>query len=334
MKAASTKTLAALLQSFLCERLQEQRKVSSHTLASYRDTFRLLLGFVEQTLHRPPCQQQLQDWEAPRIMQFLDHLEKERHCHPRTRNARLAAIRAFMRYVGEQEPTALALAIRVLAIPMKRFDRPLLGFLSAQELQAILAATDPATQSGRRDHLLYRLLYHSGARVSELLALQRQDLGGSPSFLLHLHGKGRKQRVVPLLKPVANELKTHLQQVPDDPLAPVFTNRFGQVLTRSGVAKRLRQTVQRASQSCLSLKARAVSPHTFRHTTAMHLLQADVDLTVIALLLGHESPSTTHQYVELDLRMKERCLRKLHMPEKKSARFQPSDRLLAFLESL
>ena len=334
MKTPSTKSLAQLMQNFFCQRLQDQQRVSAHTLASYRDTFRLLLGFIEQKVHRPPFSQQLQDWNAPRILQFLDHLEKVRHCQPRTRNARLAAIRAFMRYAAQQEPGALALASGVLAIPMKRFDRPLLGFLSTQELQAIVAATDPATSSGRRDRLLFRLLYHSGARVSEILALRRQDIHGENPLLLQLHGKGRKQRVVPLLKPIAAELRAHLKELPAEPMTPVFTNRFGHVLTRSGVAKRLRLTIQNALNSCPSLKGRTLSAHTFRHTTAMHLLQAGIDITLIALLLGHESPSTTHQYVELDPQMKERCLQKLQSPRAKAARFKPGDRLLAFLESL
>jgi site-specific recombinase XerD len=334
MKSPSIKSLAELIQSFFCQRLQDQRRVSSHTLASYRDTFRLLLRFLEQKINRSPCQQQLHDWEAPRLLQFLDYLEKERGCQPRTRNSRLAALRAFMRYVAQQEPSALALASRVLAIPMKRFDRPLLGFLSAQELQAIVAATDPSTPSGRRDRLLFGLLYHSGARVSEILALQRQDIGGAQPLLLQLQGKGRKQRAVPLHKPIAAQLKAYLKELPEDPSAPLFTNRFGQALTRSGAAKRLRLTVQRAAKTCPSLKGRIISPHTFRHTTAMHLLQSGIDLTVIALLLGHESPSTTHQYVELDPQMKERCLRKLQSPNAKSGRFKPSDRLLSFLDNL
>lgn len=334
MKSPSPKALAELLQSFFCQRLQEQRRVSPHTLASYRDTFRLLLRFIEQQTRRAPCQQQLQDWAAPQILQFLDYLEKQRDCQPRTRNVRLAALHAFMRYVAQQEPTALALANRVLAIPMKRFDRPLLGFLSAQELQAILAATDGATRSGRRDRLLLDLLYHSGARISEILALQRQDIQDGQRLLLQLHGKGRKQRAVPLCKSIATALRAHLKESPENPLAPVFANRFGQSLTRSGVAKRLRQTAQRASVSCPSLKGRSISPHTFRHTTAMHLLQAGVDVTVIALLLGHESPLTTHQYVELDPLMKERCLDKLQSPKAQSGRFKPSDRLMNFLTNL
>jgi site-specific recombinase XerD len=326
--------LSELVQKFFCQRLQAQQQASPHTVASYRDTLRLLLAFVEQETRKVPSRQTLQDWDAPVILRFLDHAEQKRHCQPRTRNARLAALRAFMRYVAQQAPEALATSSRVLAIPMKRFDRRLVHPLSASEVEAILQATDPDTASGRRDHLLFNLLYHTGARVSEALALERQDIQWGPPSTIRFQGKGRKQRALPLLKPIATELKHYLAQGPNEPAALIFHNRLGQRLTRSGAEKRLRQTVQQAAQRCPSLKQRSVSPHTFRHTTAMRLLQADVDIMVIALLLGHESPSTTHHYVELDLQMKERCLRKLKSPKTKGSRFKPGDRLLQFLENL
>ena len=244
------------------------------------------------------------------------------------------ALRAFMRYVAGQAPETLALTNQVLAIPLKRFDRRLVRPLSVPEAQAILAATDPTTPSGRRDHLLFNFLYHTGARVSEALRLRQQDIHwGSPSTA-GLHGKGRKERVIPLLKPIAQALKRALDQRPHEPTALIFQNRFGQPLTRWGVEKRLRRTVQQAAQHCPSLQDQTVCPHTFRHTTAMRLLQADVDIMVIALLLGHESPTTTHHYIELDLQMKERCLRKLQSPKIKTNRFKPTDRLLEFLENL
>lgn len=333
-KTAVLKSFSELVQSFFCQRLQMQQRVSGHTLASYRDTFRLGFEFIRKKTGRTASQQTLEDWDAPNILRFLDHLEKERGCQPRTRNSRLAALRAFMRYVSQQEPAALALSSRILAIPMKRFDRPLLGFLSKEEMDAIVAATNNNTFSGRRDGLLFRLLFHTGARISEILALQRQDILWGQLATLQLRGKGRKQRAVPLLKSMAAEVKRYLAHLPAEPFTPVFTNRFGQCLSRSGVEKRLRLAVHRAVQQCPSLKDRPISPHTFRHSTAMHLLQAGVDIVVIALLLGHESPATTHHYIELDMRMKERCLSKLKSPTTKAARFKPSDRLLAFLESL
>jgi site-specific recombinase XerD len=334
MSKNASPRVSDLVQNFFCQRLQAQQQASPHTVASYRDTIRLLLSFVEQKTGCAPSQQTLQNWDAPLILRFLDHVEQNRHCQPRTRNARLAAVRAFMRYVAQQAPEALATSSRVLAIPMKRFDRRLVSPLSVPEVEAILQATDPNTANGRRDHLLFNLLYHTGARVSEALALERQDIQWGPPSTIRFEGKGRKQRALPLLRPLAVELKHYLAQSPNEPAALIFRNRFGQRLTRSGVEKQLRGTVARAAQHCPSLLKRSVSPHTFRHTTAMRLLQADVDIMVIALLLGHESPSTTHHYVELDLQMKERCLSKLKPPKTKAAPFKPSDRLLQFLENL
>jgi len=327
-------SLGLLVQNFFCQRLQAQQQVSPHTLASYRDTLRLLLAFVEQKTGRTPSQQTLWNWNGQTILSFLDHLEKERGCQARTRNVRLAGLRAFMRYVAGQAPETLALTSQVLAIPLKRFDRQLIRPLSVPEAQAILAATDPTTPSGRRDHLLFNFLYHTGARVSEALQLRQQDIHWGVPSTASLHGKGRKERVIPLLKPIAQALKRALDQRPHEPTALIFQNRFGQPLTRWGVEKRLRRTVQQAAQHCPSLQDQTVSPHTFRHTTAMRLLQADVDIMVIALLLGHESPTTTHHYIELDLQMKERCLRKLQSPKIKTNRFKPTDRLLEFLENL
>jgi integrase/recombinase XerD len=325
--------LAPLVVNFFCQRLQAQQQVSSHTLGSYRDTLRLLLGFVQEHTGRAPSQQMLSDWDAPRILLFLDYLEKERHCQARTRNTRLAALRAFMRYVAQQAPEALVVANRVLAIPMKRFDRLLVAPLSVPEVQAILQAADPTTQSGQRDQLLLSLLYHTGARISEALQVRHQDIQWGPPSTISFHGKGRKQRTIPLLKPIAQQLKRALSASPRPADALVFQNRFGQPLSRWGIEKRLRQVVQRAVQHCPTLKGRTISPHTFRHTTAMRLLQAGVDITAIALLLGHESPTTTHHYIELDLQMKERCLRKLQSPKTKTNRFKPTDSLLKLLES-
>lgn len=326
--------LAQLLQNFFCQRLQSQQAVSPHTLATYRDTFRLLLAFIQRQTGRAPSQQRFEDWDSLQLVGFLDYLEKERRCQARTRNSRLAAIRTFMRYVAQEEPSAIALAQRALAIPMKRFDRPLLGHLSRPELQAILEAIDPDTPGGRRDHLLVSLLYNTGARVSEILQLQRQHVRELPNPLIQMQGKGRKQRALPLWKSVAKELKTHLANLPSDPATFVFQNRFGQRLSRSGAEKRLGLAVQRAIPACASLRGRRISPHTLRHTTAMHLLQSQVDITVIALLLGHATPATTHQYIELDLQMKEQSLKKVRPPTSTPHRFKPPDRLLAFLESL
>jgi site-specific recombinase XerD len=222
----------------------------------------------------------------------------------------------------------------VLAIPSKRCSRRILGYLTAQEVQAILDAPDADTWSGRRDQLLFRLLYNTGARVSEIVALERQDLLPVTCQTVTLHGKGRKERTVPLWPKTSRQMRQWLDRLPPVPSTPVFTNRIGERLSRFGVAKRLADTVSRAALVCPSLRERRVSPHVFRHTTAMHLLQAGVDITAIALWLGHESPVTTHQYIEADLEMKKKTLNRLNQPEGKLVVFKPGDPLLAFLDDL
>jgi site-specific recombinase XerD len=324
----------SLLQDFFCQRLIDQRNASARTVVGYRDTFRLLLRYAEQQTGKPPVALTLADLDAPLVLGFLDHLEKERGNSARTRNVRLVAVRSFLQYASHRDPTALPTIQRVLAIPMKRFDRRLLGFLAQEEMQAILEAPDRTTWSGRRDHAMLATFYNTGARVSEIIALRVADVELGRSVAVHIRGKGRKQRVTPLWRSTAKLLRDWLAHVSRDASAPVFPNRLGQMLTRSGVEQRLRAAVAVARTRCPSLKDRPVSPHTLRHTTAMHLLQAGVDLTVIALWLGHESPETTHRYLEADLKMKERALASLQEPPIRHLRYRASDRLLAFLEGL
>ena len=323
-----------LLQDFFCQRLQAQCNVSSQTIASYRDTFRLLLLFTQQELRRAPHQQCLEDWNVPLILRFLNHLEKKRGNTARTRNTRLAAIRSFMRYVEQQAPEALCLTSRILAIPTKRHERPLLGYLTKPQIQTLLRLPPRASATSQRNRILWMLLYHTGARISEALALNHQDIKWTPSPAVQLHGKGRKQRLVPLPSSLATQLKEWLRQQPGQADAPVFTSRFGQRLSRFGAHKQLRRHLRNPATRCSSWPAQRISPHTLRHTTAMHLLQAGVDVTVIALWLGHESPQTTHHYVELDLQMKRKCLAKLARPRSKAKCFKPGDKLLQFLKSL
>jgi site-specific recombinase XerD len=334
MTKSPVNPLPALVQNFFARHLVAERQLSPCTVASYRDTFRLLLGYGQAQTKRSAAEQRLEDWDAPHILAFLEHLEKQRHCCARSRNTRLAAIHCFMRFVAQREPKFLALAGRVLAIPNKRQSRPLLGYLTATQVQAILEAPQPDTFSGRRDRLLFQLLYNTGARVSEIVALNRQDLLLNTCQTVTLHGKGRKERTVPLWPKTARQMRQWLEQLPPDPLAPVFTNRRKDRLSRFGIEKRLAEAAQKASLACPSLRGRRVSPHVFRHTTAMHLLQAGVDITAIALWLGHESPLTTHQYIEADLQMKAQTLKRLKQPKGKPATFKPRDTLLAFLETL
>jgi len=325
----------ALLQDFFQRRLIAERGVSTHTIASYRATFELLFRYLEQRTGRTASALTLEDLDAPAILAFLDHLETERGNSPRTRNLRLTAMRSFWRYASVRDPTSLPIARRVLAISAKRFDRPALDFLSREEVKALLDAPDRSTWSGRRDAALFAVLYNSGARVSEVAGLRIADVLLDRASALRLHGKGRKQRIVPLWKSTAKQLRAWFKDIDRSSDAPVFPNRAGYHLSRSGVEQRLGVALRKASNRCPSLLARPISPHTLRHTTAMHLLQSGVDITVIAMWLGHEDTATTHHYVEADLAMKEAALRRLEDPgARRPTRFRARDSLLAFLEAL
>lgn len=323
-----------LLQDFFVRRLVTERAASAQTIASYRDTFELLLRFVEQRTGRSPVKLTIVDLDAPTILAFLDHLEEHRGNSPRTRNLRLTAVRSFMRYASIRDPTVLPVAQRVLAIPTKRYDRPALAFLSRAEIAALLDAPDRGTFSGQRDAALLATLYNTGARVSEIIRLNVEDILLDRELAVHLHGKGRKERVVPLWKSTAGTLRRWIPRLLGGTEQPVFPNRAGARLSRSGVEHRLRVAVQKATTRCPSLGSKRISPHTLRHTTAMHLLQSGVDITVIALWLGHEDPATTHHYTEANLAMKEAALQRLDDPAPRPLRYRPDDRLLAFLEAL
>lgn len=325
---------SALIQRFFMERLIEQRNVSPRTVASYRDTFRLLFSFAEAHLHKPPHKLRLADFSADLILAFLKYLEIARHNTIRSRNARLAAIRSFAHYATLLEPAALPVLQRVLAIPMKRFDRPMVGFLSREEVQAILDSPSVNTWCGHRDQVMLATLYNTGARVSELTAMRVRDVVLDRSACVHLHGKGRKERAVPLWRATAKQIRRWLRRINPDPDQWLFPNRAGGQMTRSGVTDRLRLAAASASTRCPQLKTRRVSPHIMRHATAMHMLQAGVDLTLIALWLGHESPATTHMYVEADLAMKQRALNAIQAPQFKQRRYRPSNNILAFLDGL
>ena len=325
-----------LVQDFFLRRLVQQRGASARTIESYRDAMRLLITFAEQRTGKPPSALHLADIDAPLVLDFLDHLESDRGNSVRTRNARLAAIHSFMHYASLRDPTTAVIAGRVLAIPAKRLDQPVLGHLTRDQIAAIMAAPDRNTWSGHRDAVMLATLYNTGARVAEITALRRRDVLLDRQTAVHLHGKGRKERVLPLWKSTAAQLRGWLQQVASAPEAPVFPNRYGQPMTRGGVRDRLTLAVTTAERCCPSLKGRHVTPHTLRHSCAMHLLQSGTDLALIALWLGHASPATTHHYIEADLDTKQAVLAKLNDPTPTTAgkRYQPSDQLLAFLDKL
>jgi site-specific recombinase XerD len=325
---------STLLQQFFVDYLIGQRNVSPRTVASYRDTFRLFLHFVEEHVGRPPHKLRLTDFDAGLILDFLNHLEVGRHNAIRSRNARLAAIRSFAHYATLQEPSALPVLQRVLAIPMKRFDRPMVGFLSREEMQRILAAPNADSWCGQRDQAMLTTLYNTGARVSELTSMRVKDVTFGRGSCVLLHGKGRKERTLPLWNDTAKLLRRWLRQINPDPQQWLFPNRSGGQMTRSGVADRLKLAVATASARYPLLKTRHVSPHVVRHATAMHMLQGGVDLSLIALWLGHESPATTHMYIEADLTMKQRALNAIQPVQFRQRRFRPPRDLLAFLDRL
>lgn len=334
MKSTPQTQFATLVQEFFLDRLIRQRNSSPQTVAAYRDCFRLLFEFVREYRNRPTDRLALADLDAPLVLAFLDHLERTRKNSIRSRNARLAAIRSFLRFAALKDPQSLATVQRTLAIPMKRYSRPLIGFLLREEVQAIITAPDPSTWAGQRDQVLLTTLYNTGARVSEAINIKVADLAleGTPS--VRLHGKGRKDRSVPIWHATALQLRRWLMRIEQAPDRPLFPTSSGSPLTRSAVTDRLRRAVQTASSKCASLGRKRVSPHTFRHTTAMHLLQSGVDITVVALWLGHESAATTHIYVEADLKMKEAALKAVQPPSTKPIRYRPPDRMLRFLQEL
>jgi integrase/recombinase XerD len=326
--------LAPVLQAFFTDRLTRQRHASGQTIAAYRDTWRLLLTFAAARTGKQPGQLDIADLDAPLIGSFLDHLEHVRGNSPRTRNARLAAVRSLFSYAALRHPEHAESIARVLAIPAKKHEKALVTWLTEPEVSALLAAPDKATWAGRRDHAMLALAAQTGLRVSELTGLTCGDvhLGAGPH--VSCHGKGRKERITPLTKNTIAVLRAWLAERHRDPGQPLFPNRTGGRLSRDAVEKRLAQHVTTASAARPSLAAKHVTAHTLRHTAAMRLLHAGVDTSVIALWMGHEQADTTQIYLHADLELKEKALARTTPANTKPGRYKPPDQLLAFLESL
>lgn len=330
----STKTFASLLEAFFTDRLMKQRQASPNTIASYRDTFRLLLRYLQEHRNKCPSIIALSDLSASAITGFLNYLEEQRGNKPRSRNIRLAAIRSFFHYAAFEEPGHAELIQHVLAIPRKRWHRRLVSFLSTSETDTLIKLIDNKTKSGRRDYALLLLASQTGLRVSELIGLTYKDIVFGKGTHLYCHGKGRKERCVPVIKSTAKVLKDWMREQGGDPDDPIFTNARGRTLSRDGVAYILKKYVKLAEQKCPSLRSKRVSPHVLRHTNAVNLLQAGVDQATIALWLGHESVETTQIYLHADIEYKEKILRKFAGGKDKSVKYRPDDQLLAFLNSL
>jgi len=324
----------ALLEAFFTDRLCHQRQASPHTIASYRDTFRLLLGFAERHLKKRPSALLITDLDTPLLGAFLDHLEQERGNTARSRNVRLAALHSFFRYVALHKPEVSALAQRVLAMPSKRYHRKQIHFLTRREIEALLAVPDQKTWAGRRDRALILVAVQTGLRVSELIGLCCEQVVLGTGAHLRCTGKGRKERSTPLRREAAATLRAWLRERNGQPTDPVFPNARGHVLSPEGVEYLLEKHTIAARETCPSLEKKRVTPHVLRHSAAMALLQNGVDRSVIALWLGHESTETTQVYLHADLELKEKALAKAAPLGIKIRRYRPDDKLLAFLKGL
>lgn len=326
--------LAPTLQAFFTDRLIRQRNVSAHTITAYRDTWRLLLGYAATKTGSAPSQLDLADLDAALIAGFLDHLEVERGNSVRTRNARLAAIHSMFRYAALAHPEHAETISRVLAIPPKRFDHALITYLTEPEVDALLGCCDQTTWIGRRDHALLLLLVQTGLRISELIGLTCHDVQLGPGAYVACHGKGRKDRITPLTSGTVTVLREWLSEHGGGPITPLFPTRRGSKLSRDAIEHRLAHYARQAADRCDSLHGKTITAHILRHTTAMRLLHAGVDTSVIALWLGHVSVDTTQIYLHADLELKEKALGRTRPPHSRPGRYQPPDNLLAWLEAL
>lgn len=326
--------IAPAVQAFFTDRLLRQQQVSPNTIASYRDTFRLLLAFVQQRTGTRPARLEVEQLDAQLIGAFLEHLETQRGNSARTRNLRLAAIHSFFNYLALRHPEHAELIARVLTIPPKRADKRIVTFLAPEEVKALLASPDRTTPTGRRDHALLLCAAQTGLRISELIALTNGDveLGTGPH--LRTFGKGRKERVAPLTRQTVAVLKVWMRERGGLPADPLFPTRTGRPLSRDAIERRLAKHLTTARSQCPTLASKRVSMHSLRHTAAMMLLHAGIDTTTIALWLGHEQERTTHIYLHADLELKQRALDRTTPPNGRPGRYQAPDKLIAFLEDL
>lgn len=325
---------SALLQGYFTDRLMQQQGASAHTVASYRDTFRLLVSFADKKLNKPPTSLTVEDLDVPLILAFLSSLEQERKNSPRTRNCRLAAIHSFFSFVARQEPLLGGVAQRVLAIQGKRYGKRAIDYLTRPETNALLNAPSTSTWSGQRDRTMLLLALETGLRVSELTTLRCHDFISGIGSHVVCNGKGRKSRCIPLRKETASAICRWLKTRGGQSSDVLFPNARGECLSRDGVQYTLAKHLKKARLECPSLIGKRVSPHVLRHSTAMHLLDSGVDCSVIALWLGHESIETTQAYLHASLEMKERALAKTQAPTSRSCRYRPPDALISFLNSL
>lgn len=326
-----------LLQRFFLKRLIEQKQASPETVKSYRDAFRIYLEYLDAVHRCSPHKVGMEHMEAEYILGFLNYLSSERKNQPATINSRLAAIHAFLRFISFEKPEYSATVQRSLMVPFQKTARRQVDYLTRQEMDALLDVCSVKEALGRRDQMMVLLLYNTGARVSELVSLKHDDIvfdGSGFAGSVRIVGKGRKERTIPLWKTTLSAIRRYSEEHQLQPGDKLFSNFVGGELTRSGVRYRIRRLVEEAQEGMPSLRDKRISPHTFRHSTALHLLQAGVDLSSIAIWLGHENINTTHKYMEADMDMKESILAKLASPSANLSRYKPSRDVLAFLSSL
>jgi len=330
-------TFQDLLQKFFLKRMMDQKNASPETIKSYRDTFRIYIEYLNVVHKCPPHKIGLEHIEADYILGFLEYLESKRGNQTKTINNRLAAIRAFLHFMSFEKPEYSATIQRGLTIPFRKAEKRQMDFLTRNEIDAVLDVCSTKEALGRRDRMMVLILYNTGIRVSELLSLRCRDItfdGSGTAGYIHVTGKGRKERNIPLWKTTASCINKYVEErglKQDDKL---FANHTGEELTRSGVRYRIDCLVEKAQKKIPGLKNKNISPHTFRHSTALHLLQSGIDISTIAIWLGHESINTTHKYMEADVEMKQKTLEKIAEPSVRGYRFKPSKDILAFLSSL
>jgi site-specific recombinase XerD len=324
-------SLAPHLSGFLREHLPKERRASQHTCEAYAQSFQLLLGFAANRLKIKPSKIEIERLDAPLILAFLEHLEKKRGNSIRTRNARLAAINSFFRFLEYRVPSCLDQARRIHAIPMKKTDQALVDYLARDELQALLDAPDTSSVSGIRDRAMLHLAFAAGMRVSELVGLRLDQIDRQGLATVHIVGKGRRERVLPLWKETAVAVKAWLKVRPVSTAPELFLNVRGQAMTRSGFEYILAKHVTTASRVAPSVASKRVSPHVLRHTCAMHTLQATRDVRKVSLWLGHASLQSTEVYLRADPTEKLEALNAMTPPTLKPGRFRAPDKLLAML---
>ncbi len=327
-------TLPSLVQKFFTDKLYSQMEASPHTVASYRDTFRLLLKFAGEKTGKSPIALSIDDLDAEMIGVFLDDIENIRNNSARSRNTRLAAIRSFFRFVAIHEPAYMFHCQRILSMPGKRYIRRNIEFLNMQEMQALMNAPDCSTWIGRRDHTILTIALQTGLRASELINLQCCDVVLETGAHVRCEGKGRKQRATPFRRETVLVMKNWLKERCGSGHDPLFPTLRGNKMSRDALEHLVKRHIKTASKSCPSLIGKRISPHVLRHSTAMDLLHHGIDQAVIALWLGHESIETTQVYIHADMELKEKALEKMSPPSIKPGRFKPNDELLSFLENL